>query len=231
MKIHKLLLTMYLLFIVILSSCKQNEESPQIQLRASLLSSGGGVISASVYPENCETGNIVTGAVVLVYNSANEVTELPFDNDSQCYTETLSDTLTNDTYTVVVDSSLCDEMTMTVPHVQLQEKPVVSVFEDSDGNSVLEGTDVDSTLPLQIAWNSLGDDVVYKVTVQSSLSTVFIKSTQTANVVVPASTLEEGGSYYLSITAQYIQGDPYFKTESYYSASSIKSAGVSFNVQ
>ena len=89
MKINKPLLLSSLLLVPIILSCRQNEDSPQIQLRASLLSSSGGDITAYAYPENSETGNIVTGAVVLIYNSANEVTELSFDNSSQCYKATL----------------------------------------------------------------------------------------------------------------------------------------------
>lgn len=231
MKINKILLLSSLLLVPIILSCSQNEDSPQIKLRASLLSSSGGDITAYAFPENSETGNIVTGAVVLIYNSANEVTELSFDNSSQCYKATLSDTLEYDTYTVVASSSLCNDVAIAMPHKKLSEKPVASVFEDSDGNSVLKGNELDSALPIQISWNRLGDNVVYKVAIQSGLATAYVKSTQAPNITVPAGVLKTGGSYYMSVTAQCIKGDPYFKSEPYYSASSIKSAGVSFNVQ
>jgi hypothetical protein len=218
-------------FVFAAVSCSQSVENESLSVRSSLVSDSGGDITACVYPENTETGNIVTGAVVLITGTNNVVTELSFSNDSQCYTGTIPDARTQDYYTVDVRSALCDEISYIIPHTRLVDRPAVSLFEDSDGSSVLSGKALSCSLPVQIAWGSYGSGIVYQVVIKSGLKTVVYKSTEEASLLIPSDTFTAGTLYYISIAAQYIRGDPYFKTADYYSVSSIKSAGISFNVQ
>lgn len=223
----KFLIALTIITIFLFISCSQNKEQ-NIKARVSFLSSNGSTIFVTVVPENTFSGDVVTGALVLVTDSTNSVTTLDFDYQKQNYSGVLENSLNSDEYKVIIKSQICDDKIINVNHVKLQIKPSLTIFEDSSGNSVLKGKDLDCDLPIQIAWSSLGTNVVYRVEIQNGMNTVFSKSTQATTMVIPENILEEKSSYYLTITAHQSYGDIYFQKDEYYSSSSIKSSGFSF---
>lgn len=56
-------------------------------------------------------------------------------------------------------------------------------------------------------------------------------STEQNQLVIPAGSLEFGENYYATVQAQKINGDPKFKTYSYYFVSVIESSQVGFLVE
>lgn len=81
MKIFKSVPILFL-SILFFAGCESSIENQN--LRASAVSVNGDDIVFRVYPEN-SSGDIMTGSLVTVTNSENEVLLLEFDNDSQCY--------------------------------------------------------------------------------------------------------------------------------------------------
>jgi hypothetical protein len=202
-------------------------EDENFKIRASAVSDNTGYITFKVYPENSQ-GNIVSGAVVTVTDASNVIHLLDFSSSNQFYTKTIEG-ITNSEYTIQVSSNcITNRHTMIIPHTLLTEKPAVSVLNDSDSNSALSGKELQSNQEIQLAWNNLGVDLVYNVSIKSTLKTVFSKSTQVPFIMIPADSLEKNSNYTLYINAQKIYGDPYFINADYYSVSSITSSGLSF---
>lgn len=201
-----------------------------IEIRAILESEGSSSVDFRIYVEGSD-GNALTGSVVLVSDSISRVTNLEFDPDTYCYTGS-ANISPDGMFNIRVDSNAVDgAQTITVPHTVLSLKPVVTTFQDADGNSVLSGQSLISASPIQIAWKSAGTGVVYQVTIKTALSTVYAVSTGACNISIGASKIPAGTDYYLDIVAQKIYGDLYFITDNYYSVSVIRSASVYFDVQ
>ncbi len=217
-----------LLFIgfIIFTSCQNNIEET-FKVRVAAVSDNTEYITFNVYPENSQ-GNIVSGAVVTITDESNAVHLLPFSSGNQVYTETIEGT-NSSVYTVQVSSNCISQpRIIKILHTVLTEKPALTVFNDSDGNSALAGNELQSNKEIQLAWKSLGENVVYNVSIKSTLKTVFSKSTEIPLVIIPANTLKENSNYTVYITAQKIYGDPVFLKDDFYSASSITSSGISF---
>ncbi len=212
------------------NSSMTSDPNRDIEVRAVLESEVSNTGDLYVYVEGAD-GNELTGAVVLVSDSQNRVKKLSFNPDEYCYNSPIP--LASDgTYTIRVDSQAADEaVILEVPHTILNVKPVLTSFQDADGNSVLSGQDLASNSEFQTAWNSTGSGVVYQVSIKTALRTIYSVSTEACNIIIPASTIPAGTNYYFDIVAQKIYGDPFFITDNFYSVSVIRSASVAFNVK
>lgn len=212
---------------VFMAGCKLSVENLKkgLSVRTSFVSDGKGYVAVSVWPENSD-GNIVTGAAVTVRDASNQVWYCDFNNDKQVYSTNMESS--GGELTVTVKSAVLDQIyKKAFPHKTLSSKPVLKVFSDESGNSVLSGKSVDPSEDIQIAWNSLGDGIVYNVQVRSALSVKWSKSTSVPSITIPAGTLSDG-NFYLQIAAQWISGDPLFEKEDYYSQSTVTSSNLSF---
>lgn len=226
MKIFKSVPILFL-SILFFAGCESSIENQN--LRASAVSVNGDDIVFRVYPEN-SSGDIMTGSLVTVTNSENEVLLLEFDNDSQCYISSF-DGLESDIYNIKVISAAYKEAAcIQIPHLRLTKAPTIVSFSDSMGNSVLSGKSINSQSAVSCAWNSLGNGIVYQVSIKTVLSRIWTGSTSACNIEIPKGTLTAGKTYYLYLTAQKICGDPYFSLP-YYSFSSITSSAVTFYVE
>ncbi len=217
----------FIIVLIILTSCKFDKEEENFKIRVSAISENSSDITFKVYPENAQ-GNIVSGAVVTVTDSLNIVHLLPFSFSNQVYSETIENT-SNSEFTIQVASNcISQRRTIKIPHQTLTQKPSISIFNDSDGNSALSGKELKSNQEIQLAWNNLGENIVYNVSIKSTLKTVFTKSTEVPFIIIPENTLESNKNYTVFIKAQKINGDPFFLKYDYYSVSSITSSGITF---
>jgi len=219
-----------IIFILLITSCKTSiDNSGNVKIRINAKSEYSKDIDFQVFIEN-EYGNSVNGALVLA-QSESGITELfSFDNSSQSYTGSING-IEDDYYNIIVKSnSLLNFYSKKIPHTRLNKKTAVTFFSDSDGNSVLSGNLLKKNLPIQIAWNSLGQNVNYQVLVKNALNTKWTASINNCNIIIPANTLD-AGNYYLYINAQKSYGDLFFETENYYSVSNISSSAITFTVQ
>lgn len=217
---------------ILFASCEQDGDSlvGNARVRTLIESTGTGGAEISVTVEGPD-GNAVSGAVVLVGDSAKSVSVLPFDYESCSYTGK-HDILADGMFTIRVKSALLEaDYERSIRHVQLGTKPTVVEFRDQSGNSVMEGDSLMGSEPLQIAWNSLGEDVVYIITLRTATTVYYKTSTEACSCQIPAGTLKVGSDYYVDIQAQIILGDPLYSEEDYYSASCSGSVNVNFTVQ
>lgn len=209
------------------SGCRfyKNGVERGLNIRTSLVSESNGVISVSVWPENMN-GDISTGAVVSVTDPSNQVWLCEFNNQKQAYVKDIESSF--ESFKVNVKSELLESpFEKTYAHKAITEKPVVKVFSDESGNSVISGNALNGNEELLVAWDSLGEGVVYNVQIRSALSVKWKKSCSTSSISVPSDTLS-AGTYYIQVTAQWISGDPYFKNDDYYSQSTSASSSLSF---
>jgi len=201
----------------------------QPRVRASFRSSGTETIQARVFIEG-PNGNAVSGAVVTVRDNRNVLTQLDFNTATQSYHGDLEEPIDNSTFVAEVFSILSgDIITLTVPYSRVSGTPNITVFQDSSGNSVLNGQSLASAHPIQIGWADGGDGVVYQVTIRTALRIVYAVSTEARTVTIPAHVIPPG-SYLIQISAQRIHGDIHFRSAPYYSVSFMTAPTVTFNV-
>ena len=200
--------------------------------RISIVSQNSDIADVTVELEGND-GNLVSGAVVLVSNSVNGVLKCAYDSSTGAYHGRYpipADGLFN----IYINSVLSSILTYNIVHQQITTKPVITVFEDSGGASVLLGQRLTSVRDIQLGWVPCGEGIVYQVTVKDALRTLYQASTEGLTHIIPGGTLmaTPGGQiYYIQITAQQISGDPFFLRSSYYSAVIQPGETLSFNVQ
>ena len=211
------------------NNSSQDTPSVQPRVRAAFRSSGTDTVQARVFVEGPD-GNAVSGAVVTVRDNRNILTQLDYNSSAHSYNGLLEEPSNDTVYIVEIYTILSgDIINLTVPYSRLADAPYVTVFQDSAGNSVLNGQSLVSSRPIQIGWVDSGEGVVYQVTLRTALRTVYTVSTEARTVTIPANTVTSG-SYLLEISAQKIHGDIYFRNAHYYSASFLTAPMVSCNV-
>ncbi|HCM26081.1 MAG: hypothetical protein A2Z96_05720 [Spirochaetes bacterium GWB1_48_6] len=199
-----------------------------VRIRTRIESEKTKVADILVYVEGAD-GDQVTGAVVVVRNSANDVVLLPFDPVRYCYAGSIA-IAEEENFSISVDSILlADSIDYSIPHVRITEEPVLAQFRDSSGRSVLAGENLDGGEEIQVAWSSRIPGSVYQVSARTALETVYSVSTEAPQVVIPAGTFASGSSYYLQIQAQKIFGDPLFRVADYYSVATFPGSSHVFN--
>ena len=221
----KAFLILSVLFLLI--SCNENKD--KIKIRISAVSNESDSILFSVFPEN-EFGQIINGAVVFVKYSSNCITFLSYNSKTCCYEGEIIPY--DDSYIVTVNSNAISEIKkITIKHSVLKEKPFITFFSDSSGNSVLKGNSLDPTKEIQLCWKDLGENIIYTVSINSSTQICFQQSLYEDNIIIPPETIPESGKLFVIISAQRIFGDCTFQTCNYYSISSSKISSVMFNTK
>jgi hypothetical protein len=208
----------------------QNNNNIPPRIRAALKSNSPGTVKATVFVEGPD-GNSLSGAVVVVKDSRNSLLQLIYESSSGSYTGMLEELPGETVYTVEAASILSSNIiSLGVPYSCLTAAPNVTVFQDSEGNSVLSGQSLSSGLPVQIGWSDCGEGAVYQITIRTALKTVYAVSSNACTITVPARTIP-AGAYLLEVSAQKIHGDLYYRSAPYYSASFINAPLVSCNVK
>jgi hypothetical protein len=212
------------------TACQDTVEDETVKpsVRASFVKLNGSdtAVKATVFVEGPD-GNALSGAVVIVKDGRNTMTQLAYESASCSYNGTLEEITGGTTYVVEVASVLSDGIIkLNIPYSAPEGPPRVTVFQDSDGNSVLRGQNLSANRQVQIGWADVGEGVVYQVAVKTALKTVYAVLTDACTVTVPSGNFQPG-AYLLEITAQKIYGDVFFRTAPYYSASFAASPMVS----
>jgi hypothetical protein len=199
-----------------------------VNIRCSIIPATTGYIKCSVFFEGPD-GNSVSGALINVSDSSNQVISLIYNYNS-CYYEIIIEENT-DTYLFEINSILLNEpCQIAVPYTTITKNPDVTFFQDSEGNSVLNGQYLKAALPVQISWLSSGENILYQITIKTAFRTIYAVTTNAENITIPDNKISQG-LYTLNISAQKIYGDPAYKTYNYYSLSTSSIIGISFNVQ
>jgi hypothetical protein len=173
-------------------------------------------------------GESVSGALVNVSDSSNQITQLAYDYNSGSYSGRIEEN--TGTYIFGIRSLLLDEpRRIAVPYTAITRSPSVMVLQDSEGNSALNGEYLNAGLPIQAAWSSSGSGIVYQISVRTPLRTFYAVSTNAETITIPGNAIPQG-TFTLGISAQKIYGDPSFETSDYYSLSNSATVGMSFNV-
>ena len=198
-----------------------------VNIRCSIVPSTSGYIKCSAFIEG-PSGDNVSGALINVTDSYKQVSQLLYDTGSSSYSARIEEN--TDTYNFEITSVLLHGTKhIHVPYTMILKSPGVTVFQDSNGNSVLSGQNLDRGLPVQIAWSNCGADVSYQLAVKTALRTVYAVTTNAETIIIPENLLPMG-TYTLTISAQKIHGDPLFKTADYYSLSNSTTVGLGFYV-
>jgi len=200
--------------------------------RISIVSQNTNIADVNVEIEGFD-GNLVSGAVVLVSNNINGVNKCTYDPTTGSYNGKYP-IPTDGLIKIIINSVLSPTpATYTIFHQQIINKPIINVFEDSTGASVLLGMALDFLNEIQIGWTSCGEGIVYHISIKSSLQTLYEASTDSLTHFIPGGTflISPGQIYYLQINAQRIIGDPFFQKINYYSAAIRTGDVISFNVR
>lgn len=212
---------------ILFGSCALSD-APGVNVRTTITSSGNGIAKVRVYIEGPD-GRIVDAALVQLSESSGTCELLPFDATA-CLYETSRTIPADGLFFVSVRSVLMEQTyERTISHLPVGTNPVVTVFADAQGNSVLNGEVLDRTSGLQIAWESLGDDIVYSLTIRTATSVYHAVNTRALTVLIPEYIVPAAGTCYLSLSAQRIDGDPLFETADYHSVASSGSTYVYAN--
>jgi hypothetical protein len=218
-------------FTLFFSSCDtgNNLSKPQVNVRATVESQNSDTALITVYLEGPD-GNLVSGAIVMVSDTQNAALKINFDDSTSAYKGNYP-IPTDGIINITVRSVLLDNpVNLTIEHKPIYIKPSVQIFEDSLGNSVLNGQPIKRSSPLQIAWNSCGSGVIYQVLVKTAFQILFSAATNGLSFEIPAESIASGNGYVVQIIAQNIAGDPFFQNDNYYSSSIMAGNNLSFNV-
>jgi len=236
MKARRPLLLVFILSLLPLSACSYREYTDiafprDVRVRANVIQDGTDAVQCVLYAEG-PFGDALSGAAATVNDPDNRMALLVYDASSCSYLAQLPAPSQETIYTFEVTSIILDEpLTIQVPYTPVETAPAVSVFQDSAGNDFFNAGKVAHTSPIQIGWESCGEDLTYQIDIKTTVKTVYSASTKALTVTIPADTLSGGVNYILQITAQALRGDPFYKTANYYSLSSKTSAGVYFDAE
>jgi len=200
--------------------------------RISIVSQNTNIADVNVEIEGFD-GNLVSGAVVLVSNNINGVNKCAYDPTTGSYNCKFP-IPTDGIIKITIKSVLSTvPVTYSIFHQQIINKPIINVFEDSTGASVLLGTALDFLKDVQIGWTSCGEEIVYHINIRSSLQTIYEATTESLTHFIQGGKflISPGQIYYLQINAQRIIGDPFFQKNNYYSAAIRTGDVISFNVR
>jgi hypothetical protein len=206
----------------------QENTHAQGRVRASVISTGSGNVRCSVVVEG-PGGDSLSGAVVSVMDVGNKISSLTYD-PSVCAYQVVLEEQAGTTYTFEINTILSEtSITIDVPYTAVLTKPNITIFQDEEGDSVLNGQSLKNNLASQIAWSSCGDGVIYQISIKTALTIVYMVSTNANTYTFPAGSIP-AGNYAVEVMAQKIYGDPLYKTKNYYSVSTTAGMVLSFNV-
>jgi len=125
-------------FFILVTSCSNSVEEVAVpKVRAAFRNTGSETVQARVFIEGAD-GNAVTGAVVTVKDGDNPPVQLDYNQASLSYTGILEEPNSDTVYTAEVSTILSGNIiSLKAPYTKVKTAPNVTVFQDSQGNSVL----------------------------------------------------------------------------------------------
>lgn len=211
-------------------SCSQEvEQVDRVDVRISVESQLGKTGIVRVFVEGPQ-GQIASGAVVTATTFRNQVVRVPFDTEEWCHRGSIVLPLDSKLRISVRTLLAAGNLDFSIPHRQPARAPAIIMLQDSQGVSAFAGGTPDSTKDIQVAWEQAGTDVVYLISIKTALATVYSSTTEETSLIIPAGILTAGESYFASVQAQIIEGDPYFQNASYCSVSMAQGAQIGFSL-
>ena len=222
------ILVLLIVPVMIISGCDSNNEGFSLEPRIAL-ETGGIYFSARVFLEGPE-GQAVTGAIVYVVSPSNAVTLLEYDYTRGCFAGTPG-TPQNGVYSFVVDSRAYGITERQVPFSTLDGSPSITAFSGSDGANVLSGSSIAAGTSASIDWNGVAGATVYRIELEKVSGTVIQYSTESTTLLLGPEVFSNTGNYAVSVTAQYIAGDPLFRDDDFYAANQKEGSTLYFEVE
>jgi len=215
-RVKKVWCAVVVLVVTFLSSCTMDSERLSLGCWVSMEQTGASAAKVRVRLEDA-SGNVPTGARVLLETPAAALSWLYFDNETNMYETSLTSPISGD-YTVSVRSTL-GNVESVVPYVSLSATPTVQTLQDAEGTTAGGNKSLKSSLAISASWQAIAGATAYQVAVMQGASTIVIVSTTGTSYVFPPGTFTSGKTYALRVEAQYIAGDPYLRDKDYYAFS------------
>ena len=212
-------------FIFILSSCT---DPAGYLIRVRLESTAFDNPTISVNVEGID-GDAIESALVRVTDPGNRVYILNYLSEYGAYQKVLESRLSG-LYILHVDSILDDtSRVMEFQHKIIATEPTINSITDTVGNNTLNGDSVNSSNIINIAWTDLGSDIVYAISINSGINTIYQTTSSTSSCIIPENTLPATANLTVSISAICQFGDPELRTENFYSVNSIDGSPYAFS--
>lgn len=208
--------------LLILASCSM--ENKTIALRSIFEHSYGSSLGIQVFVESPE-GYALDAARVIVKAPSGMTMLLRYNGNRASYEGTIQSPESG-SYTVMVTSqAIKDESQLVVPCNVLSATPEIIDIQDSSGNSSLKGQKLDRTKAISVSWNTVPYATAYIVRVYQNTSLVYVRTLHDLVALVPAGTFS-AGTYFISVEAQSIAGDPILLNTPYYTLSSSTGSSI-----
>lgn len=219
----------YLLFFICFLACEVQDEvdsNGNIWVYTKIISTNADCVNCEVKVVGSD-GNAVSGAIVNVVNPANKMVTLKYNNGEY---KGFFESLISGEYSFfikTVNDGKSQTIEKKVVHTVITGKPKVVAISDEMGNSALNGKNLDCTKKINVDWEKT-NGTIYIVTVQKDDSIIYSANTSDNYLIIPENTLEIDTNYSISITAQYLEGDPFLYSVDYASQSSYDGTSIYF---
>lgn len=218
----------YLLFLILVSCEVQQDinSDGKIWIYTKILSTDADCVNCQAKVVGYD-GNAVSGAIVNVVNPANKMVTLEYnDGEYNGY----FDSLISGEYRFFIKTASAGKMQTIekkIAHTVITEKPKVVTISDESGASALNGENLDCTKKINIGWSE-AKGTIYVVSVQNDKGIIYSANTSENYLIIPANTLDIDTSYSVSVTAQYLEGDPFLYSADFVSESTYNGTSVYF---
>lgn len=202
-----------LLSLMNLVSCAMDADNSYLGCWVTMEKTGSTTARIRVRLEN-DSGNVPTGARVLLETPAGAISWLYYNASSNLYETTLSSPVSGN-YIVSVESSL-GKVERKISYVSLSDIPNIQTVQDAAGTIAGSDVGLDATKEISLSWDGVPGATVYQGTVTNGANMVLVFSTIDTVYPIAPDTLQPDKTYALMVTAQYIAGDPYLRESDYY---------------
>ncbi len=192
---------------ITLTGCSVTNKTPSVY--ANIRSENGMPVCISVSVSGDE-GISLNGLRVVAVNPADSALLLNYDSTLAAYTGNFEPRMSG-IYTIRTSGTAnYESKSIAIRHEILESKPEISILGDGNGNSALDSDELDHTTNIAAVFENVDKATVYKITIHGAGSIAFTGNVENNSIVIPAGTLRADSSYFISVDAQYIDGDPLF---------------------
>lgn len=203
-------------------------ENPQPKIRFRLERNHNEQTRARLLMEGAD-GNMITGSTVLLTTSDNVVHILDFSYNEGCYTGSVPPSSFGEYKVEVISNLLEERLIQKVEFHTLSSVPAIENLVDLSGRRALSGETLDLSQEITVSWKEVPGATVYQISLYREGKEVLLLSSDKNSVTLHPGTLSDTGTYSVTISAQYISGDPLFSQYNYYCFSEVKSPSLIFH--
>lgn len=219
-----------MLISILFISCQLFQSGTVPSVFITIESGNSGFVDVRVFIEGLD-GNSITGAIVTAVNPVNESVLLKYSTENTCYTGSFSSAASGD-YAISVNSVLFpDNHIVIVPHNIISTQPEITALADSAGANVFMGEAIDPALDIFCSAEIQENASVYTFQVKNGVELVWAVNSEDEKCVIPAGTLGSVNGLAITVTAQYVSGDPLLQENNFYSVSTLQGSALYFSTQ